>query len=144
MLYGRGYLHGRRRAQGVKMALLAPWLIRGTPSTLVPPRELRAGRAQKVGFWGPQGRPEGPKWPLLGSKMGPFFDPLRASGPPGSTLFGPYGLKRGSQNRPRFLHKVYILGQNGPFWTPFGPLTCLLYTSPSPRDRQKSRMPSSA
>ena len=23
-------------------------------------------------------------------------------------------------------------------------LTCLLYTSPSPRDRQKSRMPSSA
>ena len=26
----------------------------------------------------------------------------------------------------------------------FGPLGCLLYTSPSPRDRQKSRMPSSA
>ena len=26
----------------------------------------------------------------------------------------------------------------------FGGLTCLLYTSPSPRDRQKSRMPSSA
>ena len=25
-----------------------------------------------------------------------------------------------------------------------GNLTCLLYTSPSPRDRQKSRMPSSA
>ena len=24
------------------------------------------------------------------------------------------------------------------------PTTCLLYTSPSPRDRQKSRMPSSA
>ena len=24
------------------------------------------------------------------------------------------------------------------------PVTCLLYTSPSPRDRQKSRMPSSA
>ena len=24
------------------------------------------------------------------------------------------------------------------------PMTCLLYTSPSPRDRQKSRMPSSA
>ena len=30
---------------------------------------------------------------------------------------------------------VIIAGQNGP---------CLLYTSPSPRDRQKSRMPSSA
>ena len=26
----------------------------------------------------------------------------------------------------------------------FGPYICLLYTSPSPRDRQKSRMPSSA
>ena len=25
-----------------------------------------------------------------------------------------------------------------------GPILCLLYTSPSPRDRQKSRMPSSA
>ena len=28
--------------------------------------------------------------------------------------------------------------------TPQGVSTCLLYTSPSPRDRQKSRMPSSA
>ena len=28
--------------------------------------------------------------------------------------------------------------------TPCKPATCLLYTSPSPRDRQKSRMPSSA
>ena len=26
----------------------------------------------------------------------------------------------------------------------FGDMGCLLYTSPSPRDRQKSRMPSSA
>ena len=30
------------------------------------------------------------------------------------------------------------------FWRPFRDLACLLYTSPSPRDRQKSRMPSSA
>ena len=30
-------------------------------------------------------------------------------------------------------------------WNPHGPyMPCLLYTSPSPRDRQKSRMPSSA
>ena len=30
-------------------------------------------------------------------------------------------------------------------WMTFAPAgTCLLYTSPSPRDRQKSRMPSSA
>ena len=34
---------------------------------------------------------------------------------------------------------------NGTAWTSFsGDITCLLYTSPSPRDRQKSRMPSSA
>ena len=30
------------------------------------------------------------------------------------------------------------------FDIPTPPQTCLLYTSPSPRDRQKSRMPSSA
>ena len=31
------------------------------------------------------------------------------------------------------------------FYTPYTPtVSCLLYTSPSPRDRQKSRMPSSA
>ena len=30
------------------------------------------------------------------------------------------------------------------FTTMVGATTCLLYTSPSPRDRQKSRMPSSA
>ena len=29
-------------------------------------------------------------------------------------------------------------------WKATDPNTCLLYTSPSPRDRQKSRMPSSA
>ena len=29
-------------------------------------------------------------------------------------------------------------------WAVLGADTCLLYTSPSPRDRQKSRMPSSA
>ena len=30
------------------------------------------------------------------------------------------------------------------FWTDGDPLTCLLYTSPSPRDQRGSRMPSSA
>ena len=32
----------------------------------------------------------------------------------------------------------------GPYQGGHGCLVCLLYTSPSPRDRQKSRMPSSA
>ena len=37
------------------------------------------------------------------------------------------------------------LERNGPFETdPKHKYLCLLYTSPSPRDRQKSRMPSSA
>ena len=35
------------------------------------------------------------------------------------------------------------LASAGPF-APGDDVTCLLYTSPSPRDRQKSRMPSSA
>ena len=40
---------------------------------------------------------------------------------------------------------VADLGDNlRSFPTTFGQVTCLLYTSPSPRDRQKSRMPSSA
>ena len=50
-----------------------------------------------------------------------------------STVFGflmPCWYSYSYQNNP------YIFGQ--------GDMTCLLYTSPSPRDRQKSRMPSSA
>ena len=39
---------------------------------------------------------------------------------------------------PKFLAWAHL----GPTWAQLGP--CLLYTSPSPRDRQKSRMPSSA
>ena len=46
----------------------------------------------------------------------------------------------------------YYTEGEGMFWLPLdadyckinGVFTCLLYTSPSPRDRQKSRMPSSA
>ena len=36
--------------------------------------------------------------------------------------------------------KFALVGESGSGKT----VTCLLYTSPSPRDRQKSRMPSSA
>ena len=36
---------------------------------------------------------------------------------------------------------LHFRGKKSLGWIPF---TCLLYTSPSPRDRQKSRMPSSA
>ena len=37
------------------------------------------------------------------------------------------------------LHRDFVDYRITPFFS-----TCLLYTSPSPRDRQKSRMPSSA
>ena len=42
--------------------------------------------------------------------------------------------------------KPFTMGQDtvGESIFPPHPSTCLLYTSPSPRDRQKSRMPSSA
>ncbi len=40
---------------------------------------------------------------------------------------------------------LILSGIFAPFLSPYDPTTgCLLYTSPSPRDRQKSRMPSSA
>ena len=54
----------------------------------------------------------------------------------------------GATNVPTTVRKVMVsdvdrhvlcFGSN-----PLGSATCLLYTSPSPRDRQKSRMPSSA
>ena len=38
----------------------------------------------------------------------------------------------------------YLSGLGGMGGMNGGPNDCLLYTSPSPRDRQKSRMPSSA
>ena len=38
----------------------------------------------------------------------------------------------------------YKIERIGTAWRSEGPWHCLLYTSPSPRDRQKSRMPSSA
>ena len=41
-----------------------------------------------------------------------------------------------------YLCGIHLAHQMDPFFTPQN--ICLLYTSPSPRDRQKSRMPSSA
>ena len=49
---------------------------------------------------------------------------------------------------PTIVHKIYTSDDMTDFfnkyWKMWRPSTCLLYTSPSPRDRQKSRMPSSA
>ena len=43
------------------------------------------------------------------------------------------------ENTPTVDRNIYDIVKNSPL-----AMTCLLYTSPSPRDRQKSRMPSSA
>ena len=39
---------------------------------------------------------------------------------------------------------IVVIGTNDHWHVPIATYACLLYTSPSPRDRQKSRMPSSA
>ena len=61
-------------------------------------------------------------------------------------LTGPSGVGKGTVVKE-------ILGKEKNFWLSISATTreprdgekdCLLYTSPSPRDRQKSRMPSSA
>ena len=66
--------------------------------------------------------------------MGSSFDEVK-------TEIGrvPYEVVKGDNNTPR----VKI---DDRLYTPqeISAMTCLLYTSPSPRDRQKSRMPSSA
>ena len=52
------------------------------------------------------------------------------------------------ENGPKSLSQSWLLGAMYQEWKRMRgykePDTCLLYTSPSPRDRQKSRMPSSA
>ena len=59
-------------------------------------------------------------------------------------------LKKSFKDRPvnlSFISKKAIKELNSEFLKkdkPTNVLSCLLYTSPSPRDRQKSRMPSSA
>ena len=51
-----------------------------------------------------------------------------------------YGYEDGGFRR-QILKDLSYEFEKGQFYTILG---CLLYTSPSPRDRQKSRMPSSA
>ena len=51
-----------------------------------------------------------------------------------------YAIDRGDSKQQQFQQILRNLG----FVVKLKPYICLLYTSPSPRDRQKSRMPSSA
>ena len=110
--------------EGVKMALLGPWLIRGTPGTLVPPRELRAGRAQKVGFWGP-GAGQGPKMGhFWGPKWGPFLTPSEPQAPLEAHCLGHMASKGGPKTGPdSFIRCTFWakIGHFGPFWAPGSP-----------------------
>ena len=56
------------------------------------------------------------------------------------------GYELGTQWTPHYKVMDYVqyLADQSEMVTAFDYGTCLLYTSPSPRDRQKSRMPSSA
>ena len=86
----------------------------------------------------PRGVPRALGWPLVGGGM---------------ALAAWFGrTMRSSHTTIRIDKPVSSLVQDGPFHYSRNPgylslamiYTCLLYTSPSPRDRQKSRMPSSA
>ena len=57
---------------------------------------------------------------------------------PGDTVIVQVKVKEGDRQRLQAFEGVVIAKRNR------GLNSCLLYTSPSPRDRQKSRMPSSA
>ena len=65
----------------------------------------------------------------------------------GSATKGSHSLLGSSVNRRTFLRNSGITAGGAALAVAAGPSmlkNCLLYTSPSPRDRQKSRMPSSA
>ena len=55
----------------------------------------------------------------------------------------PYDVANGLENSFRYKDGVPIYDDSVPA-IEWEDIVCLLYTSPSPRDRQKSRMPSSA
>ena len=78
----------------------------------------------------------------LDFKGGSIYSPLTI-GPPASMA---QGLPKTPTLPPPSPHATAfsMIGQNYFNLQPNTPNTCLLYTSPSPRDRQKSRMPSSA
>ena len=65
-----------------------------------------------------------------------------ASDPPSESIPPPATLQMTSRQQQRLWRHVATIEN---FWEGLTELEpCLLYTSPSPRDRQKSRMPSSA
>ena len=80
--------------------------------------------------------------------VGPKGDKGDAATPSGQQLVTAIDTQLGSgQWKNKTLHKVSHHNETSITITDASvalPDTCLLYTSPSPRDRQKSRMPSSA
>ena len=92
-----------------------------------------------------------PKEDLLSDKT-KFADPDMGGGQIIDSIINIINQKNINQRifgyNKNLFHTKIIEGTGGNLWGNFkyGELThsCLLYTSPSPRDRQKSRMPSSA
>ena len=73
-------------------------------------------------------------------------EPLTEAGPQPDQLQGPsaYALRGALLWLPVRAYPLTAVLRWLPYLLAPPPCTCLLYTSPSPRDRQKSRMPSSA
>ena len=70
-------------------------------------------------------------------------DPSFVEGQPISTDWRPYSVVAPIDTGINVYHDHFRTNETYPDWLLDG-LGCLLYTSPSPRDREKSRMPSSA
>ena len=82
-------------------------------------------------------RTTGTIWPILAVQYQNFY--ISGSYDIDISDFGEFVTGVNGHNPSTFeLHFTYIITNVKPF------KNCLLYTSPSPRDRQKSRMPSSA
>ena len=60
--------------------------------------------------------------------------------------FTPWGKRAWTEEKynEKQANMAYVISQMGIDVTPAGLSICLLYTSPSPRDKRQSRMPSSA
>ena len=100
---------------------------------------MTTGSSALQGVWVDVLMPLHPDLTLHHSKLITHIRTLAVKGIQGVVLFGPAGegLSFSATERLQAVKQLTTHGVSGRD-------ICLLYTSPSPRDRQKSRMPSSA
>ena len=131
----------------------------GHPPIRAVPRQAQSGGADDRGFGHGRGAPSVSN-PDSHSVPGPstsVFNPVGLEATPSFLRPGAYarrgvGVGGGVPLPPRYERRNFESGTAGRTIEAYGPVgrtsgassICLLYTSPSPRDRQKTRMPSSA